>query len=131
MDASTNSTLAYQQYQQHQLKLALGKCYPKEANYPTSYGYVPGLGVGIAYCVLFGVSMLVHTVQLCWKRTWWCSVFSIGCLGKDLSKRISKPTQLTDWGNSGINRLGWSNVVLPMPIQLECIPDANLHTHHR
>ncbi|KAJ5155832.1 hypothetical protein N7492_008635 [Penicillium capsulatum] len=79
MDPSTNSTLAYQLYKQHQRDLIVG-CYAKEPNYPTSYGYVPGLGAGIAYCVLFGVSMLLHTVQLCWKRTWWCSVFSVGCL---------------------------------------------------
>ncbi|KAJ5239951.1 hypothetical protein N7468_004570 [Penicillium chermesinum] len=46
----------------------------------TSYGYVPSLGAGITFCVLFGVSMIAHTVQLCWKRTWWCVVFSIGCM---------------------------------------------------
>ncbi|KAJ5174544.1 uncharacterized protein N7482_000421 [Penicillium canariense] len=46
----------------------------------TSYGYVPTLAAGIAYCTLFGLSMIFHTAQLWWKRTWWCSVFSIGCL---------------------------------------------------
>ncbi|KAJ5188680.1 RTA-like protein [Penicillium cf. griseofulvum] len=46
----------------------------------TSYGYVPSLGAGIAYCVLFGLSMILHTIQFAWKRQWWASVFSIGCL---------------------------------------------------
>ncbi|KAJ6115533.1 hypothetical protein N7523_005950 [Penicillium sp. IBT 18751x] len=46
----------------------------------TSYGYVPTLGAGIAYLVLFGLSMILHIIQMCWKRTWWTSVFAIGCL---------------------------------------------------
>ncbi|KAJ5616176.1 hypothetical protein N7537_001290 [Penicillium hordei] len=46
----------------------------------TSYGYVPSLGAGIAYCALFGLSMIVHTIQFTWKRQWWASVFSVGCL---------------------------------------------------
>ncbi|KAJ6182599.1 hypothetical protein N7485_001241 [Penicillium canescens] len=45
-----------------------------------SYGYVPTKGAGMAFCILFGLSMLAHTFQFCWKRTWWCSVFAIGCL---------------------------------------------------
>jgi hypothetical protein len=50
-----------------------------------SYGYVPTKGAGMAFCILFGLSMLAHTFQFCWKRTWWCSVFAIGCLGKKSS----------------------------------------------
>ncbi|EKV07240.1 RTA1 like protein [Penicillium digitatum] len=46
----------------------------------TSYGYVPSLGAGIAYCTLFGLSMIIHIVQFTWKRQWWASVFSVGCL---------------------------------------------------
>ncbi|RAH79232.1 RTA1-domain-containing protein [Aspergillus japonicus CBS 114.51] len=46
----------------------------------TSYGYIPSEGAGIAFCVLFGLSMIVHIAQFCWKRTWWCSLFSIGCM---------------------------------------------------
>ncbi|KAJ5684121.1 uncharacterized protein N7477_000466 [Penicillium maclennaniae] len=46
----------------------------------TSYGYVPTLGAGIAYLVLFGLSMILHIIQMCWKRTWWTSVFAVGCL---------------------------------------------------
>ncbi|KAJ5369017.1 RTA1-domain-containing protein [Penicillium cataractarum] len=45
----------------------------------TSYGYIPSGAAGSAFCVLFGVSMVAHIVQFCWKRTWWCSVFAVGC----------------------------------------------------
>ncbi|KAF7719816.1 RTA-like protein [Penicillium ucsense] len=61
------------------LKLSVG-CHAKIPGVGTSYGYVPSLGAGIAFLVLFGLTMVVHTVQLCWKRTWWCAVFSIGAL---------------------------------------------------
>ncbi|KAJ5773997.1 hypothetical protein N7457_008893 [Penicillium paradoxum] len=45
-----------------------------------SYGYTPSLGAGIAFCTLFGLSGIVHTVQFIWKRQWWASVFTVGCL---------------------------------------------------
>ena len=66
--------------------LSMG-CHAKIEGVNTSYGYVPTLGAGIAYCTLFGLSMILHTIQFCWKRTWWCSVFSIGCMGKLQTKR--------------------------------------------
>jgi hypothetical protein len=47
----------------------------------TSYGYVPSKGAGVAFCVLFGLSMVAHIAQFWWKRTWWCSVFAVGCFG--------------------------------------------------
>ncbi|KAJ5692836.1 RTA1-domain-containing protein [Penicillium macrosclerotiorum] len=46
----------------------------------TSYGYIPTKGAGIAFCILFGLSMVLHIIQFCWKRAWWCSLFSIGCM---------------------------------------------------
>ncbi|CAL00643.1 sphingoid long-chain base transporter RSB1 [Aspergillus awamori] len=55
-------------------------CHAKIDGYGTSYGYVPSLAAGIVFCVLFGLSMLLHTLQLVWKRTWWCSVFVLGCI---------------------------------------------------
>ncbi|KAJ5492860.1 hypothetical protein N7539_001606 [Penicillium diatomitis] len=61
------------------LMLSVG-CHAKIPGVGTSYGYVPSLGAGIAFLSLFGLTMVVHTVQLCWKRTWWCVVFSIGAL---------------------------------------------------
>lgn len=65
--------------------LALTKgCHAKIPGIDTSYGYVPTLAVGIVFCALFGTSMIVHTTQMCWKRTWWTSVFSIGCMGTNV-----------------------------------------------
>ncbi|KAB8228578.1 hypothetical protein ETB97_000087 [Aspergillus alliaceus] len=46
----------------------------------TAYGYKPSLAAGVVFLVLFGLSMIIHTVQFTWKRVWWCAVFSIGCL---------------------------------------------------
>ncbi|KAJ6083081.1 hypothetical protein N7467_007216 [Penicillium canescens] len=61
------------------LQLEVG-CHAPVDGVESSYGYVPTLAAGIAYCTLFGLSMIMHTVQMTWKRTWWTSVFSIGCL---------------------------------------------------
>ncbi|CAI7656352.1 unnamed protein product [Penicillium bialowiezense] len=61
------------------IQLGLG-CHAYIEGVETSYGYVPSLGAGIAYCALFGISMILHTIQFTWKRQWWASVFSIGCL---------------------------------------------------
>ncbi|KAF7590526.1 hypothetical protein BBP40_002714 [Aspergillus hancockii] len=55
-------------------------CHPLINGMDTAYGYQPSQAAGIVFLVLFGLSMLVHTVQMAWKRTWWCAVFSIGCL---------------------------------------------------
>ncbi|KAJ5611354.1 RTA1-domain-containing protein [Penicillium lagena] len=48
----------------------------------TPYDYVPWKAAGVVFVLLFGLSGVVHMVQFCWKRTWWCSVFTIGCLGE-------------------------------------------------
>ncbi|KAB8199279.1 RTA1 like protein [Aspergillus parasiticus SU-1] len=55
-------------------------CHPIIDGMDTAYGYQPSLAAGIVFLVLFGLSMIVHTIQFTWKRTWWCAVFSIGCL---------------------------------------------------
>ena len=59
-------------------------CHAYNEHYDTSYGYVPSVAAGIAFLVLFGLSMVVHTVQAAWKRTWWTLLFSIGCLSMSL-----------------------------------------------
>lgn len=58
----------------------LDTCHALVPGVKTSYGYKPSLAAGIIFCALFGLSMIAHTVQLVWKRNWWCVVFSIGCL---------------------------------------------------
>ncbi|KAI9927058.1 hypothetical protein ASPWEDRAFT_46534 [Aspergillus wentii DTO 134E9] len=55
-------------------------CYALIPGLETSYGYKPSLAAGIVFCVLFGLSMLLHTVQFTWSRKWWYSVFAVGCL---------------------------------------------------
>lgn len=71
----------YTQIMADRIQLGLG-CHAYIEGVETSYGYVPSLGAGIAYCTLFGISMILHTIQFTWKRQWWASVFSIGCLGE-------------------------------------------------
>ncbi len=46
----------------------------------TPYGYVPSQGAGIAFCVLFGLSMLAHSYVSIRYRVWWQLVFPIGAL---------------------------------------------------
>ncbi|CAL5873051.1 uncharacterized protein PFLUO_LOCUS7320 [Penicillium psychrofluorescens] len=46
----------------------------------TPYDYVPWKAAGVVFVLFFGLSGVVHMIQFSWKRTWWCSVFTIGCL---------------------------------------------------
>ncbi|CAG7972183.1 unnamed protein product [Penicillium salamii] len=55
-------------------------CHAYVASMSTSYGYVPSKAAAIAFVVFFGVSMVAHMAQTFVFRTWWCAVFSIGCL---------------------------------------------------
>lgn len=74
MSGSTDQTLTRE--------LLRVQCHPFVEGIEPSYNYVPSLGAGIAFCVLFGLSLSVHTIQFIWTRTWWCSLFSIGALGE-------------------------------------------------
>ncbi|KAJ5103076.1 RTA1-domain-containing protein [Penicillium argentinense] len=58
--------------------LKLG-CHAYHDGFSTSYGYVPSEAAGMVFCALFGLSIVAHVIQFSWKRTWWCSVFAIGC----------------------------------------------------
>ncbi|KAG4263681.1 hypothetical protein FPRO04_11342 [Fusarium proliferatum] len=55
-------------------------CHAYIAGTHTSYGYVPSTAAGIVFCILFGLSTIIHLIQLGRSRTWWCSVFVIGGL---------------------------------------------------
>ena len=95
-------------------QLTIG-CQAKIPGVDTSYGYVPSLGAGIAFCALFGISMILHTVQFCWKRTWWCCVFTIGCMGKSFFVQRSPQgiisssfTNATDSPLLLVELLGWA-----------------------
>lgn len=65
-------------------------CYALIDGYGTAYGYQPSLAAGIVFLALFGLSMLAHTVQMTWTRTWWCAVFSVGCISMFLSFLIAR-----------------------------------------
>ncbi|KAL4924338.1 RTA1 domain-containing protein [Aspergillus undulatus] len=55
-------------------------CYGYVDGLGTPYGYPPSLAAGIVFLVLFGLTMIGHTAQMVWKKTWWTSVFAIGSL---------------------------------------------------
>lgn len=67
---------------QVKLQLTHESCHAYVEGISPAYNYVPSLGAGIAFSVLFGLSMAIHTVQFIWKKTWWCSLFSIGAMGE-------------------------------------------------
>lgn len=46
------------------------------------YGYIPSYAAGIAFCVVFGLSMLGHTFTSVKYKTWWQFIFAIGALGE-------------------------------------------------
>jgi len=48
------------------------------------HGYDPSLAAGLAFCVLFGLSMLAHTFTSFRYRTWWQLVFSVGAICETL-----------------------------------------------
>lgn len=65
-------------------QLSVG-CHAYREGFHSSYDYIPSKGAGIAFCLLFGATMIAHIVQFSWKRTWWCCVFAIGSAGTNLA----------------------------------------------
>lgn len=49
------------------------------------YGYFPSFAAGIAFCVVFGISMLAHTFTSIRYKTWWQFIFVVGALGESSS----------------------------------------------
>ncbi|KAJ5105918.1 RTA-like protein [Penicillium alfredii] len=88
-------------------ELGMG-CKPLYPGVSVSYGYVPTLGAGIAFCTLFGLSMILHTAQFCWKRTWWCSVFSIGAMGEWHTLWPTPSTRIITHSHATVEVLGWA-----------------------
>jgi hypothetical protein len=96
-------------------EITLG-CHALIPGYKTEYGYVPTQAAGIAFLALFGASLLLHTVQFCWKRTWWCSVFAVGCISMNYPSSTQWSIHETDHGNSGIDRMGRSDMVIVLSV---------------
>ena len=46
------------------------------------YGYRPSFDLGVIFCTLFGVSLLLHSGQTLCKKQWWLLVFVLGALSK-------------------------------------------------
>jgi hypothetical protein len=57
-----------------------GACAPYNASVSTPYGYFPSKAAGIAFAVLFALSLCLHLGQAVWKRQWWAFVFVFGAL---------------------------------------------------
>jgi RTA1 like protein len=55
-------------------------CVAPIPGHTSTYGYDPSLAAGISFCVLFGLSMLLHTFTSIRYRTWWQLVFTVGAL---------------------------------------------------
>jgi hypothetical protein len=99
----------------------------------TMYGYVPSQTIGILFCVLFALSMVAHIVQFLWKRTWWCSVFAVGCLG-ELSRRGLNDKRDScaenEYDVSGASRMGRPDLVIPMSLRRHPIPNADIDSDY-
>ncbi|KAH7136368.1 RTA1 like protein-domain-containing protein [Dactylonectria macrodidyma] len=75
-----NSTEASGQLTQEQVNTLRKGCHALVSGIDTSYGYVPTLGVGIAFCALFGLSFLGHIIQFARKRRWTSFAFAAGAM---------------------------------------------------
>lgn len=121
--SSLNTTAEYEFKKQ----LTYG-CHAKIDGYGTSYGYVPSLAAGIVFCVLFGLSMLLHTLQLVWKRTWWCSVFVLGCISMStpstrvpFNRTLTRPSQRKSWAGQHVPGLLNAHTMEP-PFSCKSLP---------
>lgn len=75
-----NSTEVSGQLTQEQIDTLKKNCHALVSGIDTSYGYVPTLGVGIAFCVLFGLSLIGHVAQYIRKRQWTSLAFATGAM---------------------------------------------------
>ncbi|KAG4253038.1 hypothetical protein FPRO03_14249 [Fusarium proliferatum] len=76
----SNTTEAPVGFTQEQMDTLKKGCHSLMQGINTSYDYVPTLGVGIAFCALFGLSLLGHFVQFIRKRQWTSFAFGVGAL---------------------------------------------------
>lgn len=56
-------------------------CHPVIDGVRNLYGYQPSLAAGVFFSILFTILMIFHVVHCIRRKTWWCMVFAIGCLG--------------------------------------------------
>jgi hypothetical protein len=60
----------------------LSGCYPYNPQFLPGYGYVPSLGAGIAFCVLFTIALLTHCLYGILNRRWTNYLLAVGALGE-------------------------------------------------
>lgn len=74
-------------------QLDLGKgCYPHLVDgIEPSYGYWPHLAPGIAFCVLFGIAVIGHTVQFARFLRWSSLLFAVGAASKSVFFGLLSP----------------------------------------
>ncbi|KAH6869136.1 RTA1 like protein-domain-containing protein [Thelonectria olida] len=80
----SNTTEVPGEFTQEQMDALKKGCRSLIPGIDTSYGYVPTLGVGIAFCALFGLSLLGHFAQFIRKRHWTSFAFGLGALTETL-----------------------------------------------
>ncbi|KAJ9148589.1 RTA1-domain-containing protein [Pleurostoma richardsiae] len=68
------------QYSQEFLDEIQEGCHALIDGLDPSYGYVPSLGAGIAFCVLFGICLLGHTAQFARLRRWTSILLALGAV---------------------------------------------------
>ncbi|KAF5573407.1 RSB1-integral membrane transporter [Fusarium pseudocircinatum] len=76
----SNTTDASGPLTQEQVDTLRSGCHSLIEEIDTSYGYVPTLGAGIAFCALFGLSLFGHFVQFVRKRQWTSFAFAVGAM---------------------------------------------------
>lgn len=97
----SNNTEASGPLTQEQVDALRSGCHSLIKGIDTSYGYVPTLGAGIAFCALFGLSLLGHSVQFIRKRQWTSFAFAVGALSMSnspsmISYAIKKSMHVAD-----------------------------------
>ncbi|CAJ0538696.1 Ff.00g066820.m01.CDS01 [Fusarium sp. VM40] len=68
------------QLTQDQMETLKKGCQGLKPGIDTSYGYVPTLGVGVAFCALFILSLVGHIMQYIRKRRWTSLAFAVGAM---------------------------------------------------
>jgi hypothetical protein len=91
----------------------------------TPYGYDPSLAAGIVFCVLYAISLLLHTFISIRYRVWWQLVFAVGALSK--LHIIILPYSISNLLASGSSWLGGKVMELSMPVSDNSISDTDLY----
>ena len=111
-------------------------CYPNllEEWLPPS-GYRPSLAAGITFCILFGILFLGHSVQAICFRSWTAGLLAIGgmsafCYSLERGRYQHVCTNVS-YSSSRDDRMGWSHMAIPLPVQSKRLLDADYDIDYR